>query len=353
VTRGNGKDYFEIVRVLQTALIALTVAQLAGAQTGSSRASTYTHDISGNRVEDSRSTATKQGGVVYSSQTVETINGRRRPTEEVTERLVQESGGVRILERLVKRYDQNGTPGSPEKQVIEERRAADGSSTTNTTVYRGDLNGRMALAERSITQERRSGTQISSETTLERPTLNGSLQVAERRSLIGTETPNRTDTDVTTYRPDVSGRFVPTQREVSRTVVEAGQTKESTAQYQATSGGQLGLFRQTEAEITPTPGGGQTKSVNVYTTAIPGSAQMESQPLRLREQQLYETRKEGGDRAVETFKVRRPDPNNPRALGAYRVVSETVCTGDCISRPAAPAKTAAPAKAPAPAAPKK
>ncbi len=124
---------------------------------------------------------------------------------------------------------------------------------------------------------------------------------------------------------------------MSRTVQEGDHTKETVDQYDAASG-QMALYRQTDSETTPTPNGGKTVLVNVYTQAVPGSVETQSGALRLREQQLLETRKEGGDQYVETFQVRRPQPRDPSMLGAYHLVSETVCTGNCGQRPPAKPK---------------
>ncbi len=161
VTRGRGKVYFGIVRVYLIAVAAIWLAPLAAGQAGASSSTTYTYDLNGNLVVDSRSQSGRSDGTSYHEQTLETINGRSRPTEEVVERVVQSGPGVRVIERTIRRYDQNGNPGAPEKQAIEERHAPDGTVTTSTTVYRGDLNGNMVLAERSTSEERKSGSQIS------------------------------------------------------------------------------------------------------------------------------------------------------------------------------------------------
>lgn len=62
----------------------------------------------------------------------------------VEERVVEEGGGRKVIERNIRRAD-----GQPERVRIEERKNADGSVTTETAVYRGDLNGRLNLAQRA------------------------------------------------------------------------------------------------------------------------------------------------------------------------------------------------------------
>ena len=100
--------------------------------------------------------------------------------ESASERVVSDSGGVKVVERTIKRYDANGTPGPAERLTIEERKQPDGSLLTSTTVSRGTINGNFQLAERSTSISRTNGNRTETSTSLERPTLNGSFDLVEK-----------------------------------------------------------------------------------------------------------------------------------------------------------------------------
>ena len=94
--------------------------------------------------------------------------------------MVSDSGGVKVIERTIKRYDANGTPGPAERVTIEERKQPDGSVQTSTAVSRGTINGGFQLAERSTAITRTNGNRTETTTSIERPTFNGSLDVVEK-----------------------------------------------------------------------------------------------------------------------------------------------------------------------------
>ncbi|MCL5742911.1 MAG: hypothetical protein M1541_03135 [Acidobacteria bacterium] len=106
---------------------------LAGQQS-SQKITSYVFDGMGHRTQASRSTSTRTGSDTRIIERRQSVNGGEVPLDSVQERVVSDSGGVRIVERIVRRYDADGHPGPPEKTRIEERQEADGSTTTTTTL---------------------------------------------------------------------------------------------------------------------------------------------------------------------------------------------------------------------------
>src|SRR3954469_13224959 len=110
------------------------------------------------------------------------VNGNLVPTQAVQERLISDDGRKRVVERDIKRYDANGNPLAPERVRVEEEKQAGGATTTRTSVFRGDINGNLALAERSVKETRVSGGLTEVTETVARPSINGSIDTAEKRS---------------------------------------------------------------------------------------------------------------------------------------------------------------------------
>ena len=294
------------------------------------QASTYTYDIHGRRVEASR-TATVRGA--DGSATVEsgtTINGRMAPKERVEERILREDSTGRLVERVVKRYDQNGSPLAAEKVRIEERRNADGSIQVATTVYRGDINGRFALAEKVVSETSRSGDVERTNTTVERPSINGSLEVTEKSSGATTKTATGSRQDVVTYRR-TDGRFSEAARRVTERVEKGTEVTETSHLYDSAVTGRMELTGQTVSHSSTAADGTAVTEVSVYGTNTPGWTGGGGQP-HLREQQIIERKSGPGASTVETFSIRRPSPNNPNQLGAAQKISETVCDGCSLQR---------------------
>ena len=256
------------------------------------------------------------------------LNGRKvvapnANPDRVEERVVEESGGRKVIERTIRRAD-----GQPEKVRIEERKNADGSVTTETAVYRGDLNGRLNLAEKRISELRQTATQIAETTVVERGGINGGLEVVEKLERTGTIAPKVTQEEVRTFRKDQNGSF----REAARQNIERrednGKVTEQVAEYQsATADGRLQLSGQKVSSEVKRADGTLVKQVEVYGMAQPGRTSRAGE-LKLREEQLIEQRPAGGQTVVESFSVRRPNLDG-KASGDFLKVSERVCQKSC------------------------
>src|SRR6266576_1623479 len=134
------------------------------AQQSSQQTGTWTIDPSGQRVE----------GHVYQSfdsptdrQRVEltrSINGRLVPVQSSEDRVLRKDSQGKSVERIVRKYDQNGNPVPAKKVLTEETKNPDGSTTIQSSTYEADLNGNMRLSERATTQIRKGATTETSAT---------------------------------------------------------------------------------------------------------------------------------------------------------------------------------------------
>lgn len=285
--------------------------------------SSGTFDINGRRVDGASSLVNQAPGSADRIEMVRSVNGRTVPVESVEDKVVSELGGVKIIERVVKRYDASGRPGPPERVHIEERKNADGSVNSATSVTRADLNGNYALAERTVTDSKKSGDTTNSNTVVERPTLNGSLEVVERKEVVKRETADGSVSQSSSVsRRDTNGRFGETARQVLEKTVAGGRTVENVATYEAGSTG-MQLIRQT---VSKEVAGSNQKEVEVFETAQAG--RVGSTKPELREQRIIE-KTATANGAVESISVRRPLASDPNRLGKAQKVEEIICTGKC------------------------
>lgn len=302
-------------------LLALPAALLAQ----QSQSTTSIYDINGHRVDWSQS----QSGEGRSAETVRTLNGRSVPVEKVDEKVVKNEGGVRVVERTVRRYDMSGNPLPPEKTVVETETRPDGSSVEKSTVYKGDINGNLQPAERTVSETRKSGDTSTTETAVEKTTINGGFEKVERR--VAEERADKTsnERDETVYTKDANGRFGETSRRVVRSKTEDGVTREQVDEYESATSGSLKLARQSVATVTKQADGSERREVDVFGPAAPGRAIPDSGAMQLRERQFFTSKQSAEGTVVRVFAVQRPSVNSTNELGPVRKVSETVCTGKC------------------------
>ncbi len=278
-----------------------------------SSVATRTYDVNGHPV--SGVSVRNSGG--STKEITRDINGQTAPVESVTERIVSDSGGVKVIERTIKRYDANGTPGPAERITVEERKQADGTLHTSTTVSRGTINGSFQVAERSTSISRTNGNRTETSTSIERPTLNGSFDLVEKNEQSVVTDGSKTTENIATTRRDANGRFAETARKVREAVTVNGQTNENTAEYESASTGEMRIMRQSTARIDPAG----TRETTVYVPDPTGK-------LTLFRQQVIEKKDTPGG-TVETTTVRFALPSDPGKLGPPRKAEEVVCTGDC------------------------
>jgi len=297
------------------------------AQQSNSQGSTV--DVNGRRVSFGPDVVrSKSDGTTDVTERVQSINGRTVPLEKVEERVVRDDANGKLIERTIRRFSPTGDPAPPVRETIEEQKHSDGSVTTQTATYRGDINGGMQLVSRSITEVHKSGSTESADTVIQRPTLNGSLDTVERQSTVTVKESNGGyRTDSSTYRRNANGNMVESVRQATMHTEQGNNATDQTAEYEIGPDGKLQLHQQTVAQIVTGSDGSKQTQVDVYGMNVPGTVDPGSK-LRLQEQRLIGQRK-SGDTVVETLSVRRASVADPNSLGPAQQVSETVCRGKC------------------------
>jgi hypothetical protein len=320
-------------------LLVLAVSRLA-AQTDSKAYSTYTWDVNGHRNEVSSSTVTGP----YQAQTMRSINGRQVPTETVEETVISEGPGGRVVERVIRRFDQNGQPAAEERHRIEEQKLSADRTVVNTTIYEKDINGNLAVRERMVTDKQISGEVERSETRVERPDINGGFGLQETQLRVATGDEKDRHVDVTVLRPNTNGRLEETERQVVDTKVLDNQTTSTAVTYKTAVTGEMQVTGQNVTRTVRNADGTESQIVDVYGPVLPGrSINANREGLQLREQQLIEKTLGPNNTVTETYSVRRVNLDTG-TLGEARKISETVCTGNCLPPPPPPAKPQAEAE---------
>ncbi len=259
----------------------------------------------------------------------QSVNGRMVPLERVEEKVLRDDASGRLVERIIHRYDPQGNPTAPVRETIEQQKRPDGSSTTTATTYRGDINGSMQLAQKSVTELTKSGSEERSETVVQKPTINGSLDTVEKQDKVKVTEPNGFREDATTYRPGGNGGFYAAVRTVTDHTQSGAEVKENTVEYEANPGGALQVHSQTVATTNTASDGSKDTVVNVYKANVPGNIDPTTSGLKLQEQQLVQSQKGANGAVTETLSIRRPTVSDPNTLGPARQISQTVCQGDC------------------------
>lgn len=308
-------------------IVSTIASALLLAAQQSSVSTTTQVNINGNRVPDGPTvTHSRSDGRTETSELVQSINGRSVPIERVDERVVREDASGRVVERLIHRYDPNGNPTSPVKEIVEEQKRPDGSSTKQVTTYRGDINGNMQAIERSMTEIHTSGSAENAETVVQRPTANGALEIVEKQSKVTVKQPSGYTEDTTTYRRDGNGSFAVAVRQTTEHTQQGNQSNDSTAEYEIGPAGRLQLHSQKVTKTTAEADGSKDLVVDIFGQNVPGT--VDPGGLKLQEQQLIQ-RKARPNEVTETLSVRRPSVSDPKTLGPARQLSQTVCRGKC------------------------
>ena len=313
--------------------LVLLLTSVAPAQ---STSTTYRTDINGNRQVVSTSDTSAQGATTTRTQRV---NGGRAPNEETSERVIRDDATGKVVERIVKKYDTTGRLAATERVVSEETKQASGGKLLKETTSRSEANSPFRDTERRTSDTSVSGQTSTTNTTIDRPNVNGGFAAAEKRTLVATGPKDNQQSSETIDRPDPNGRFRPAERRDTTTTTTGATTTNNTATYQSDQNGKFQLARQSVATTTKDASGGSVTSTDVFAADQPGYPRSTADKPHLQEQQTTQ-RKVGPDGSVtETVMVRSATLNDPSRLSAPKVVSETVCKGQCID----PA-TVAPAK---------
>jgi hypothetical protein len=308
-------------------ILCSAVSILALSAQDSTVRTTTSVDVNGNRVADGpQIDQTKSKNAAETTERMQSINGRMVPIERVDERVIRDDANGRVTERLIHRFDATGNPTTPMKEIVEEQKRADGSSTIQTTRYQNDINGSQQIVQKSITETRKSGSSESSSTELQRP-VDGSLQTVEKKETVRVKEGTGFHEEDTTYRRDGNGGFGVAIRQTKEHTEQGGQASENTAEYEIGPDGNLQLHNQSVATTVTRPDGSKDSVVNLFGRSAPGTVDSDGK-LKLFEQQIIEQKQRAGG-SVETLSVRRPSVSDPNSLGPTQQISETTCKGNC------------------------
>jgi hypothetical protein len=285
---------------------------------------TYGTDLNGRRTVNGVFSTSTSGNTTTRTELTQSVNGRMVPLESTEEKVVSEDANGRVVERILRRFDANGNATPPEKHQIQERKNADGSVSSVTTVYRGDINGSYQLGERITSESTKSGNTTSSNIKVERPTVNGSLEVVEKQVRVVNEDKDSSKSEVTSYRRSQDGSFAEALRVVTEASERNGQRQENVAQFEPGDTGRLRLASQTVTRARKNADGTESREVDIFRN-VPGRAEPSATP-RLQERQIIEQRKVG-DQLIESTSVQRPTINDANRLGPPSRIGERVCSG--------------------------
>jgi hypothetical protein len=302
--------------------LALVTIAFAAAQ---SVTRTTTTDINGRAVDSISVSSDSQ-----QTELSQSINGRQVPLEQTEEKVLQEDGNTKVVQKIIRKYDPNGQLSSTERVLTTQQKLADGGSLTNVVTYRGDINGRMQEAERKSTETHTQGSVTRSETRVERPTINGAFQVAEKRNTVADTSGGKTHQEEDVYRRNDNGDYYQALRQVTDEQKTGDQTVKQSNIYELGVTGSLRLARQEVSATTKRADGSAVTELNLYARSADGRVQEEGAPLQIKEQQII-SRDKSGDTVTETLSVRRPSLADPNRLGSLQQLSQTVCKGKCSS----------------------
>jgi hypothetical protein len=276
---------------------------------------TYNYDLNGHRVETVGSNNT--------TTLIRNADGREVPIQKVDEKVISDDGTTRVIERIVRQYSTDGRPGPPEKTRIEERKSSDGSTTTSTTTWKGDISGNLVLSERSVIEARQSADGSVVNTAIERPTINGSMEMVERREQVTRTTPNSQTEKTSVYTKDTNGNFGETARSTVERQINNDTTLENAAIYQ---GGQL--VKQVVSKTVKSANGEEVQE-DIFLANAPGMVQAAGEQRPQLQQRVLIDRTYGANGSKEVIRVQTPSPNDPGQLSNPKKVEEKICTGKC------------------------
>jgi hypothetical protein len=286
-------------------------------------------DVNGNRASDGPVISrTKSATGSVTTESHQSINGRSVPLEQVEERVLRDDAAGKVTERMIRRFDPQGNPMPAVRETIEEQKRPDGSSTIQSTTYRGDINGNQQIAEKVTTDSHPSGSGETSQTIVQRPTADG-LTTVEKRDAVVVKQASGYQSETTTYRSDGNGGFFTAVRQTAEHTVQGSEASDSSAEYERGPNGDLQLHGQTVTKTVTRPDGSKDAVVDIFSRSVPGTVTGNESGLKLQEQQVIETAPGPNNTLVQTVSVRRPSISDPQTLGPARQLSQTVCQGDC------------------------
>ena len=316
--------------------LSLLLVLLSPALFAQSATTEYRTDVNGNRVAFSATAASKDGGRTLITKGAD---GREIPLEKTESRVISDGPGGKVVETIVRRFGNNGQVVATEKTVTESHSRADGGSTVSSTIYNGDANGGMQLGQKNVVETRKQGNTVSSEEVTSRAGADGRLQPVEKRSVVKTGDDKASHEEEAIYRVGNGGQFFEAAR---NTKDEKKNGDDATTQTVHFEPDVTGRMTQESRKVTETKKAGDGTEVQNTTVYAAQATRAQSDANAIREQQTVVRKKAADGSVVETTSLRQASVSDPSRLGDSKLVSETVCKGNC-GAPAASSPAAAPA----------
>jgi hypothetical protein len=320
---------------MRTLFVLLCAGGWLAAQTTQT---TYQRDLNGRRVAAAEVHKTGKG---ETTERMRSINGRPVPVERITERVIRDDAGGKVVEKIIQKYDATGQRAVTERVRVEETPLPGGGKIVHETTARDDGNGRFRQLERRTAETSVAVGTTTTNVTVDRPTPNGGFTTAERRVVVERTAGNSKQITETVLIPDLGGRYQEVRRSESTVQSGGGRQTTNTSIYEPDPSGRLVLSQQKVETTTKRPGGDLTETT-LYTTAAPGRPRAPAERPRLVEQQILERAVNADGSVTEALAVRRASASDANRLGPAQRISETVCKGKCLPQPAGP--TPVPAK---------
>jgi hypothetical protein len=266
---------------------------------------------------------------------VNSPNGRPVPSEEFSERVLKTGPSGKVTERIRKTFDDYGRLVGTERTLIEETKGSGNDLTVKETVFHSDLNAGEVETDRRSTEIRARNGEITTTVISQKPGVNRSFSVDERRTTVATGPADNKRIVEVVERPTPAGGFTVSARRETDIVQRGNETKTTTKEFQAKTGTGETLSKQTISTTTRQADGSDVTETSLFVPVGSGKVQSSGDPLQLQEQQILEKRVAADGSTTEVLSVRQPSSIGSGRLNSARVVSETVCTGECVSAPAA------------------
>ena len=313
---------------LAAAVFALAIAACLSAQES---LQTYTYDVNGNRVAGPEVNIQKSSGVTETTERTQSINGRRFRSRKWWSEfcaMTRKANSPSVSSFAMTARD---GPDRPRRFGSKNRRIRTATRTIRTTTLRGDINGNMRVAERTVANAVQTANGSTIEMAIERPSINDAFETVERRTVTAQKNGAVETAETVVQRRDENGQFYEAERETREKQELDGGSVENTARYERGFEGGMRLSEQTVRRVEKYADGSETAQVDVFRGATPGAAHDADAAPRLVEHQIVERRRTATG-VMETMSVQRPSLADPSHLGPARQIAETVCRGKCESK---------------------
>ncbi len=267
---------------------------------------------------------------------VRNLNGREVPYLNDTTKVVRESGGVKVSERVKQRFGPNGESAGQEMERIEERKLPDGTVETIVTSYAQDLNGRMQPAGRKVIREKESNGVTRTLATTEQASMNGGFHAVIQEETVERKQGDELSTIEKTVKTAAPGSPLAVSAREETTMRKQGAEKvtETLRFERAGPSSDLEQTSRTVGTLVEQPDGTATEKVETFGFGVPGGP-VDVNASRMALQKVVESRTTiGSDGSVqERTTTRERSVANPSEFASpvvSRKVSKPLPDGESV-----------------------